>query len=110
MIWHSRKPKAVKVGETTLHVVPPTASQQLEFLELLDGSVKDPRQLPAVCAWVLSTLVQRIEGLKDEEGADVDASTLSSEDLVQGCTIGTLHAVIDAVVRMGQLSEDKKKD
>lgn len=110
MIWHSRKPKAVKVGDTTLHVVPPTASQQLEFLELLDGSVKDPRQLPAVCTWVLSTLVQKIEGLKDEEGAEVDASTLAPQDLVEGCNIGTLHSVIDAVIRMGQLSEDKKKE
>lgn len=110
MIWHSRKPKAVQVGDTTLHVVPPTASQQLEFLELLDGSVKDPRQLPAVCAWVISTLVQRIEGLKDEEGAEVDASTLDTQELVEGCNIGTLHAVIDAVIRMGQLTEDKKKD
>lgn len=99
MFFNTCKPRPVIIDGVTFQLKPLTVSQQIEFLDLLDQVVADPKLLPSTVAWLLTESCTGIDGLTDEDGQPVAA--MEPAELVQGLTVGGLRQIIDAMVATG---------
>ncbi len=111
MYYNTRKAKPVQIEGTVWYIRQPSASEQIELMDKLDTLVDNVRTLPEIVIWLVSVLVEKVEGLTDEEGSQVAyPGSLTADELCQGLTVGNLRAIVDAVLRMGKQSEDAKKN
>lgn len=104
MIFNTRKLVKVALEDLTLHIKPLDAMQQAEVLDLV-ADAKDHKATIKVAELAIGYAIEKIEGLTDEDGNEIDIK-------VSGCLglpFGVLQEVLSAVINAGRLEEKHAK-
>jgi len=113
MIWNSRKPIEKEIDGVKWTLKPFTAVEQAEFSEMLSdtpsGVKERVERIYKAFEWLLETAVKDIKGLKNENGDDVDFSSISKKELAEGFSVTDYANLCDALAEINTVPESVKK-
>lgn len=110
MIFNSRKPREIKIDEVVFTVTPLDCYQQLEFGELVDAMIEDPKKLPECVKFIFENLIKDFSNLVDESGENIDKTDMTSDEFVRGFSIGYLGELVNQVIALSKVSPIEKKN
>jgi len=108
MIFNTKKPHVLSVEGLTITCHIPDAVEQAQFLDtLMSDERKGVQRLPMLALALFTTTVDNIEGLTDEEGAEIPFAR--TEDYVRGFPLKSLRAISDAIQELTDTPLELKK-
>lgn len=108
MIWFSRKQQSKIIDGVLFKIRPLDNYQQTEFYDLIQKLDTEKHGIQNAVLFLLGN-VDDIVGLKDENGIEIDFTTIEKKEFVGGLSFSALSAIIDAFLEIGKVSEDQKK-
>ena len=108
MIWFSRKQQNKDIDGVLFKLRPLDNYQQTEFYDLIQKLDTEKHGIQNAVLFLLGN-VDDIVGLKDENGIEIDFTTIEKKEFVAGLNISAMSKIIDAFIEIGKVNETQKK-